>query len=298
MRRADVDDAAGWAEVVAACSPYLVQDARSVQYEMRSEPDDVIRLVAEQGGDVIGVSRLRAYPGDEVVSLLVMVHPSARGEGIGRTLLDAQLPAATRTGRHAVSTIVEDDEPSRIACQRWGFSLTRTFRMSMVDPRTLPAPPLAAAGVGVVPLAELGPEAVWRVHSAVVRDDPSGISLPVPLADFLGDWADPRMRPELGRAVVMGGEIAAFSMIGAAGDRAWSDMTGTLALHRGQGLALLAKSHTLAAVAATGVTQAFAGNDAANAAMVAINTRLGYRPFAAPRLALLPLDPARQPEHC
>jgi hypothetical protein len=57
-------------------------------------------------------------------------------------------------------------------------------------------------------------------------------------------------------------------------------MTGTRAGHRGRGLATLAKAHSLQALAAAGVTRAATGNDEANAAMLAINGRLGYRPIA------------------
>ena len=48
----------------------------------------------------------------------------------------------------------------------------------------------------------------------------------------------------------------------------------------------MAKRHTLHAAARAGVEICFAGNDGANVAMVAVNTRLGYRPFAAPRLGV------------
>jgi RimJ/RimL family protein N-acetyltransferase len=57
-------------------------------------------------------------------------------------------------------------------------------------------------------------------------------------------------------------------------------MTGCLPGARGRGLATLAKSHTLRALAADGVTRCSTGNDEANAAMLAVNHRLGYRPAA------------------
>ena len=63
------------------------------------------------------------------------------------------------------------------------------------------------------------------------------------------------------------------------GERAWSDMTGTLPAYRGRGFARLAKQHTLVAAAGAGVTRAMAGNDDANAPMVAVNRSLGYAVF-------------------
>ncbi len=285
LRPAKLDDAAAWARIVAACSPYLVQDAASQAHEMRTEPSDAHRLVAVDGDEVVGVSRLRAHEGEEHVSLLVMVAPRHRRCGIGGRLMERQLEQARTTGRPHLHAIVEDDEPSRAAAARWGFELTRTFRMAMVDPREVPDPGPPPSGITVLPLSALGPRVVWKAHSAVVRDDPSGLSLPLSYEEFLAEWSDPRMRPALGRAVLLEGELASFTMMGAAADRAWSDMTGTMAAHRGRGLAFLAKHHALRAAAAAGITRALTGNDAANAPMVSVNDRLGYRRFASPALA-------------
>ena len=126
---------------------------------------------------------------------------------------------------------------------------------------------------------------MWHAHQQVARDDPSGLTLPMPWEDWQSDWSDPRARPDLGRAVLVDGDLAAYSMLGTAGDRAWSDMTGTLPAHRGRGLALLAKQHTLRAAAAAGITRAITGNDGANLPMLAVNQRLGYVPVARPALA-------------
>jgi GNAT superfamily N-acetyltransferase len=288
LRTATLDDAAAWADVVAACSPYIVQDAASTAHEMRTDGAGARRRVAVVGASVIGVSRLHAYVDEDHVSLLLMVRPDSRRHGIGRALLDDQLPVARRTGKPTLRSIVEDDDDSRAAREHWGFTTTRSFAMSMVDPRTVTAP-TPPDDVAVVPLSRLGPRVVWRAHSAVVRDDPSGLSLPVSFAEFQDDWSDPRMRPDLGCAVLVDGEVAAFTMLGRAGDRAWSDMTGTLPGHRGRGYARLAKQHALAAAAAAGIRRAMAGNDAANAPMTAINRDLGYRTLARPTLAELSL---------
>ena len=49
---------------------------------------------------------------------------------------------------------------------------------------------------------------------------------------------------------------------------------------RGRGLARLLKSHSLHRAAEAGVTLAITDNDETNAPMLAVNTALGYRPFA------------------
>jgi GNAT superfamily N-acetyltransferase len=291
VRPAELGDAAAWASIVAACSPYLVQDARSTEHELRTEPPQVRRLVATRDGRVVGVSRLHAYLDEEHATLLVMVPAEHRRAGVGRTLLAAQLPSVRAAGKDTVASVVEDDADSRAAAAAWGFVSTRSFAMSMVEPGRVVASEIPE-GVEVVPLTAVPTRVVWHAHSAVVREDPSGLSVPVTFEEFLDDWGDPRMRPDLGRAVLVDGEFASFTMLGVAGDRAWSDMTGTLPAYRGRGYALLAKQHSLVAAAAAGVTKAIAGNDERNGPMVAVNRALGYRPFAHPELAELSLPPA------
>jgi RimJ/RimL family protein N-acetyltransferase len=56
--------------------------------------------------------------------------------------------------------------------------------------------------------------------------------------------------------------------------------TGVLRAHRGRGFGLLMKQHSLAWAAAAGITRVVTQNDETNAPMLAINERLGYRPFA------------------
>ena len=292
LRPADTDDAAGWADVVDACSPYLVQDARSTAHTMASDvPERSHRLVATVGGRVIGVARMRDHAEEPHVAVQVMVRPGWRRAGHGRRLLDLLTPRVVATGKATVTTIVEDDGESAAAAAAWGFRTTRTFRMSAVDPRTVTAVTPVPAGVGVCPLADLGPHRIWEAHTSVARDDPSGLSVPVPFAEFLDEWEDPRARPDLGRAALVDGELAAFTLLFLAGDRASSDMTGTLPAFRGRGLARLVKEHGLRAAAAAGVTRCITGNDAANLPMVRVNDRLGYRPFAAPALAERPVRP-------
>ena len=50
--------------------------------------------------------------------------------------------------------------------------------------------------------------------------------------------------------------------------------------HRGRGLGLLMKHHSLAAAAELGITRVVTQNDDTNAPMLAINRHLGYEPFS------------------
>jgi GNAT superfamily N-acetyltransferase len=274
-------DAGAWAEVVAEVSPYLVQDRESETHEMQHDPPGARRWVAEDAGRVVALARLVEHAGEDHASIRLMVRPGDRRRGHGRALLDLAL--AEVVDRPALHTIVEDDDDSRAAAARWGFDLTRTFHMSAVDPRTVPPPD---DDERVRPLSDFDEQELWAAHNAVVGDDPSGLSLEVTFEEWQDEWHDPRARADLSTGVVEGGRLVAFTRLGAAGVRAWSDMTGTLAGHRGRGLGLLAKHHTLAKAARAGIEQCFAGNDDDNTAMLGINRRLGYRPFADPRLGV------------
>jgi GNAT superfamily N-acetyltransferase len=91
-------------------------------------------------------------------------------------------------------------------------------------------------------------------------------------------------------AAVAGTGILAFSLVKRDGERMWSDMTATLPGHRGRGLAYLVKGAALRRAAAGGVTVSYTSNDAANARMLAVNTKLGYRPIGSQWSCLMRLE--------
>jgi GNAT superfamily N-acetyltransferase len=285
IRPATLDDATAWAAVVQAASPHLVLDAGSEAHEMRTDPPDARRAVCEVDGRVVGVARLRVHDGEDDAGVQVMVDPFHRRRGLGSALVAWLEPLLEASGRQRATAIVEDDDGSRVAAERWGYRLTRSFQKVAVDPSRVAEPGPVPPGHEVVAVDAVGPHAIWEAHQQVARDDPSGLTLPQPYDEWRAGWDDPRARPDLGRAVLVDGELAAYTLVGAAEGRAWSDMTGTLPAHRGRGLALLVKQHALRACAGAGIELALTGNDRENLPMVAVNSRLGYQLVASPALA-------------
>lgn len=263
--------------VERAAAPYLVVSEESLLDSLAS-PRRLGHAVARAGDAVVGVARLGSPGPDGEVSLKVVVHPDHRGRGAGATLLAW---AEERVGPQAALTGIAD-ERSLPVVEGWGFMPARAHTMAAVDPRTVTPEPRHA--LTLVDLTTAGPEAAWAGYQAAAGDDPSGLSLPMPYDEFLVDeWHAAQHRPDLGRAVLVDGQVAALAMVVAAGDRAWNAFTGTHPRHRGGGLALAVKRASLVAQAAAGITTCGTGNDDANAAMLAVNRRLGYHRVATVR---------------
>lgn len=286
VRPATEDDLPAWVRVLREVSPYLVTSATAVRHDTLTI-DNLARLVATDRNEVVGIARVRRR-GDHESQVVVQlqVRTTHRRRGHGRALLDRALETAATAAATEVSGIAQTDGGTVAAIASWGFRINHEHTLSAVDPRTVP-PLVAPTGYRVSDLSTVGPRAVWDCYQATARDDPSGLSLPEPFEEFLAvDWQDPLQRPELGRAVLStgsagtAGAVAAFAVVTTSEDRAWNTFTGTHPDFRGRGLATLAKSHSLRALAADGITVCGTGNDATNAAMLAVNTRLGYRPTA------------------
>ncbi len=274
IRFATAGAAAGWAEVVLSASPFQVSSAESVRHDMAHHRGTLARYVAVENERVLGVARVRTGPPGEVAAM-VQVHAAHQGQGVGGLLLDRVLRVAN--GRD-VTGVVNGDDHSRGVSARWGFRPDAESPISFVVPAGAPAPAAAPVGLDVVPLSALAAEQAWSCHQASAPDDPSGLSLAIPLEEYVAtQWQDPLHRPDLGRAVLQGPRVLAFTQVSAAGDRAWNSMTGTLPEARGRGLARLVKAHALAAMARSGIAVCSTGNAAENAAMLAVNAGLGYR---------------------
>jgi RimJ/RimL family protein N-acetyltransferase len=94
--------------------------------------------------------------------------------------------------------------------------------------------------------------------------------------------APPRPRPEISAGVLVDGRLVSMSIafVDRATARAANGLTATYREHRGRGLATRAKRHALAQAAARGITRVTTEVDGTNAAMQAVNRRLGSEPFA------------------
>jgi RimJ/RimL family protein N-acetyltransferase len=210
----------------------------------------------------------------------VTVRLDHRRRGIGDALGSRMLDHLHSIGAtKATSFIRWTEEGERWALAR-GWSRVLTGPLIAVDPRGVPEPS-PPAGFRCVAIGELTPEAMYEAVRDTAVDEPS----PVRHDDFrfdqfLREWQDPDLDRDASSAVLdESGRVAAFAFINVVGERGQHGFTGTVREHRGRGLATAAKRRALRTAAARGVVRVTTSNAEENAAMRAINLKLGFEPI-------------------
>ena len=286
------EDAGQVAEVRRAAVPHLVCTAEAVAWEAAHAPAAMrLRwLLAEDGdGRVTGCADtgVNVESAEEGHGFLhTAVRPEARGRGVGAALVSAAEEYLSGLDVSEVHTWVTDDDYCRGFAERRGYLRGRPARFLRLD---LPKAELPALPEALPPGVELRTAAdfaddlrpLYEADVECVADEPSDVvAAPAPFEDWLLlNWARPDFDADLTAVLMVHGEVAAYSVAQVDGrERYWSGMTGTRRAHRGRGLATLAKTESLRRARAAGYTRAFTGNDADNQPMLAVNTRLGYRP--------------------
>ncbi|GLZ75297.1 GNAT family N-acetyltransferase [Actinorhabdospora filicis] len=269
-----------------AATPYTMASADLIdRIDARSAPGDRrLTLLAEAGGEVIGVGTAATdrflAPGASTAN--VIVAPGHRGRGYGAALW-ARLAAHLDGAGAAVVHAATDHDAGVAFAGRRGFAVAAETRVSAVDPREV-AEPAVPASLALVPLAD---PAAMRGAYALHRltDLPSVVEYrDLSFADWRARATNAGVLDlDCSLVVFEDGEPIALTMINISGTRGFNSLAATRADHRGRGLAGLVKAASLRAAAAKGVTLVATYNDADNAPMIAVNTRLGYRPYATRR---------------
>lgn len=286
-------DAPAVAAVLRSAAPYQVVTAELVGWQARSSPpaERYALLVAESAGELIGVARTgllheSAEPGLGFANLTV--HPEWRGRGAGSALLAAAEQRLMELGVVTVYAKVADDPTATAFAERRGYRRGRLARLLRLDLATAELPVLAPpAGVRLATAADLpDPRALYEADLDVSRDEPGEVAMDdISYDDWRRAYWD---RPDLDRSLtavaLVDDRVVAFSLALTDGrDRYQSGMTGTRRSHRGLGLARAVKLAALRRARDAGYRQATTTNDDGNAAMLAVNRRLGYRAVAGER---------------
>jgi len=282
IRETTDDDLEAIAPLLRVADDARVVSVAGLRHIRRTEPERTRRLelVAELDGEVVATGRagLNTWTTTEGAAwAFVTVDPRVRRQGIGAELggrLIEHLEALD--AKKATCLFRWTEEGERWAIEQ-GWSRLLTGPLIAVDPRTVAEPSLPV-GYQCISLAELTPQDLFDAVAAAALDEPS----PVPndnfdLDEFVREWEEPDMDLESSTAVLdEGGKVVAFSFLMVGDERASHGFTGTVADHRGRGLATAAKRRALCAAAERGVTRVTTSNAEENAPMRAINRKLGF----------------------
>jgi GNAT superfamily N-acetyltransferase len=287
VRPLEEGDAA--AVTAVACE---VDDARVLSpagrlHRLRHQPERarVLELVAEVDGEVVAFCSSRRDTSTTTIGACwasVNVAAGYRRRGIGSTLLERALEHLRRVGGKRTSSFVRwSEEGERWALAR-GWERVLTGPLIALDPRQVsePAPP---PGFRCVSMAELDrPEVLYEATCIAALDEPTPVrSDDINYEEWLTEFEDPDLDRDSSAVVVdiRSHGVVSFAYISVVGERAQHGFTGTLPAYRGRGLATAAKRYALRVAAEKGVRQVTTSNAEENAAMRAINRRLGFKPI-------------------
>jgi GNAT superfamily N-acetyltransferase len=225
--------------------------------------EGVLKWFSDSGSAFAGVSVRRVF----------------RGRGIGASLWEhVERHLGELRPTHVTTMFVETPEGVSFARAR-GFSEQRAEAMSCVDPATV-APPGGDALFRIVPLRDVAPEEVYEVDMITTQDVPLTDAVnQMPFDEWLqAIWNRPTITLDGSFAAVADGCVVGFTILAANRERGrcFTEHTGTLSTYRNRGIAERVKRASLAWAATNGIRAAWTTNDETNAAMLAVNRRLGY----------------------
>jgi RimJ/RimL family protein N-acetyltransferase len=276
-----------------ALRPDVVQSERGMRHLLASMPEraEVATWVADDGGIVAwAFAHRRWWSASNTAYAWIGVLPAELGRGLGGALSELAANHVRDLGVDRLYTNVVGDSAGERFARARGFALDHTDVVSTVDPSRVDLSTLKARdararadGYRLATYAEIDPQALFRLEVETSGDMP-GSDAPHELT--FDEWtAELLNQPDLARegsfVVVRGGEAVAHCALCVDWEsrRARNEGTGTARSHRGRGLATLAKLATIQWAAERGIRSIITDNAEENAAMLAINRRLGYRPF-------------------
>jgi mycothiol synthase len=277
IRRAETDaDLKGWCEVWTAITPREPAALEDVKRRLERQPERLY-LVAETGAQIVGVGFAGPSQSPERTGVAVRVLPEHRRRGLGSELLDLALDhASDLEPEWASGMVVEDDAESVEWLHHRGFEdygrqveLSRAVR-AVEDEAEPPA------GIEIVELSEEHLEGAYAVAVECFPDMPLTPPIPAPPYD---EWLEeeipgPITFVALDRSRVVG-YAALFDRVDGLAEHG---LTAVLRLHRGRGIATALKQALLHWAREHAYRELSTWTQDGNAAMQAVNLKLGYRP--------------------
>jgi GNAT superfamily N-acetyltransferase len=294
---ADASDAEAVAVLAGQAWQRLIPVQDILEHGRSGSPGRIMtRRVAVAGDAVVAYGNAIHEPANPVgyFQLDVVVDGPVRRRGLGsRLLADVEQYACAHGATHLAATIPAEGEAGLAFAGRHGYAVERRVFQSFLDPAqadpallTAPAPP----GIQVTSLAGLGDtvearRALWDVHERTVPDMPGArVTRRRPYEEFeravlLRRWFRPAGAFLAADVDAPGAPWVGLAIVGyyAETNSLNHTFTGVLAAWRGRGVASALKRAAIGYAREIGAAYLRAGNDSANAPMLAINERYGYR---------------------
>jgi ribosomal protein S18 acetylase RimI-like enzyme len=262
-----------------------------------------LRYVAEQDGRIVGllVVRLPDLDNLHLALLDLVVHPEFRGRGIGTELLRTALTVTAGERRRILLGDTEETGAGAAFCAAHGLRAVKTDQLSRLRLADVDWPDIAALadaehpGYRMTGWRDACPDELLDAFARAkyaMNDAPTGdlnVEARTWSTAFIRDWERQcrnanRQQRVLAALHEADGTVAGFTEVelwGWTPARSEQADTAVVPAHRGRGLGLWLKAAMLRHLRAQrpDVPGLLTGNAAANTPMLAINTRLGYRPY-------------------
>jgi GNAT superfamily N-acetyltransferase len=256
------------------------------------------RYVAIEEGTVVGYGRFQwawwtGHPGIYAIELRVDQHYA--GREIGTSLFNALLSKLSLRGAtHLTGWVRADAVEGRRFATKFGFIETgqviQEYHLSIAGADTSPYAEHEARlndeGVKIVSLAEAGRTDAPFLHALQRLWADSGEEAPDPgqLVDTFEVWQRqvlhaPGLTPETHWIALENERPIGMTFLKRLGDDAFeNDYTGVASTHRGRGIATALKLRAILWAQQHAVEWFYTSSEIDNMAMIAINTRMGYKP--------------------
>ena len=277
IRRAESDaDIARWCAVWTAITPREPAVADDVRRRLERQPERLY-LVAEQAGQIVGLGFAGPSQSPERTALAVRVLPQHRRRGLGSEFLDRLLAHAADLRPEQVSGMLfEDDAESLAWARNRSFEeYDRQIELSreLAPDEAEPQPPYG------IELAELDESHLEDAYAVWVEGFPAMPVSPPIAAPSYEEWLEEEVPGPVTFVALEGGRVVgAAALLDRVDGLAEHGLTAVVSTHRGRGIATALKQALIHWGSQHGYRELTTWTQDGNAAMQAVNVKLGYRP--------------------